>query len=58
MKIPEISCVYSQQDVVETLYRFMAQCPSDEAGNEGALRFASELIGVSEDQMMEWMGTE
>ena len=55
MKKPLTTDTLSQQDVAEALARFCSACPSDDEGNEGALRFASELLGVSEDQIWEWM---
>lgn len=46
-------CVYSINDVVETLARFENECPSDENGINAAYNFASELIGLSVDRLME-----
>lgn len=48
----------SEVDVVRELARFINSSVSDENGNNGALRFASELTGMSEDLLLELIDDE
>lgn len=53
-KLLDISTI-SQVEVVETLRNFVMQNYSDDIANDAAYEFASELTGISVDQLVEYV---